>query len=399
MKKILISLSIILTFSFSCKRNENILSSHNTIKNDTMTTQNNNSIEKVLEKQLLHGYGLKEEGLDIFTNYQYKEDDYNVIKQLSRDILKTSRYKIIDNQMFKIKIKEIFNIDYNNELVNILVENPCKMEKITYQLDENYILSNNNPIFIDDNMILESLLIPELIDYKSKYPVVSEIENSVAKQRQINSDTFSVVRWADKNDLQELQSINNQKLIHRNKYLLNDNKASLTWLKFNDKIFLESLVKTFGYTKDKSLLIHVLRNNYKNISEFQKVLWNEPCNQKIKLNQEVFDIIKESASDEQKQYLNAISDYLVSEVVNKSNSSLNKNFAVKAEIIGKIAYYATKIGEPHKMYYDFFKILSTTDGGNIYDEEFEKKNYYGISDFKAIWDETRYGGISLPEME
>lgn len=398
MKKIIICLSIILILSFSCKKNNNELSSQN-IKNDTMTTEINNLIEKMLKKQLLHGYALKEEGLDVFSDYNYNEDDYNAIKQLSKDLLKASGFKIIDPQLFKTRIKEIFNIEYDNQLVNILVENPCKMDEVTYQLDENYILSNNNPIFIDDYMILESLFIPDLIDYKIKYPVISEIEHEVTEQRQINSDKYSVIRWADKHNLQELQSINNQKLIHRNKYLFNDNKASLTWLKFHDELFLESLVKTFGYTKDKSLLVHVIKNNYKNTLEFQKVLWNEPCNQNINLNKAVFDVIKESPSDEQVQYLNAISDYLVSEVVNKTNSSLNKNFAIKAEIIGKIAYYATKIGEPNQMYYDFFKILSAVDGGNIYDEEFKKKNYYGISDFKAIWDETRYGGISLPGME
>lgn len=180
-----------------------------------------------------------------------------------------------------------------------------------------------------------------------------------------------IIKWADVKELNEIQFTNNQRLIHRNKYLFNDVKASLTWLKFNDKLFLESLVKTFGYTKDKSLLTFVLRNNYKSIDELKKVLWNERCSEDIIFNKDVFEIITEAPEQEQADYLRAIADYLVKEMGNNS-STLDRKSSVKAEILGKIAYYSTKIGEKHNMYYDFFSILGSREGGAQFEEEFRK---------------------------
>lgn len=51
------------------------------------------------------------------------------------------------------------------------------------------------------------------------------------------------------------------------------------------------------------------------------------------------------------------------------------------------------------MYYDFFSILNSDEGGKNYELEFNKNNYYNIPDFKKVWEETRTGGISYPGME
>lgn len=51
------------------------------------------------------------------------------------------------------------------------------------------------------------------------------------------------------------------------------------------------------------------------------------------------------------------------------------------------------------MYYDFFSIIGSEEGGIRYEAEFQKNNYYGLSDFEQIWNETKAGGISNPESE
>lgn len=400
MKKITLTILVSLTtFFFACKKEDQKALSNST-KIDSMNLNFNNSIEKILENQIMAGYAIKEKGLDMISDYKYQKEDYDAIKNLSVDILKKNGFKPISNEEFQNKLKIIFNVKAEKSDLNFLIEYPCPQDKNVYQIDGNYVVSNNNPIFIDsqNKLLLEPLFIPQLIDYKSQYPAIHQKEKNIPKEKFADGAHVDIIKWADVKDLNEIQFTNNQKLIHRNKYLFNDVKASLTWLKFNDKLFLESLVKTFGYTKDKSLLTFVLRNNYKNIDELQKVLWNERCNEDIIFNKEAFDVITEAEEQDQIAYLRAVADYLVKETGN-NNSPLDKKSSIKAEILGKIAYYSTKIGEKHNMYYDFFSILGSREGGAQYEEEFKKANYYGISDFKKVWEEARTGGVSGPGIE
>ncbi|WP_312301873.1 hypothetical protein [Chryseobacterium sp.] len=378
---------------FSCKE-----ASKNNLQKQGYSS--NNKTEEILENQIMNGYAIKEKGLDMISDYKYKKEDYDAIKSLSIDILKKNGFNLISNEEFQNKLKTIFKVEVEKNDLNFLIEYPCTQDKTVYQIDGNYVVSNNNPIFIDsqNKFLLEPLFIPQLIDYKSQYPAIHQKEKNIPKEKLADGTNVDIIKWADVKELNEIQFTNNQRLIHRNKYLFNDVKASLTWLKFNDKLFLESLVKTFGYTKDKSLLTFVLRNNYKSIDELQKVLWNERCSEDIIFNKEVFEIITEAPEQEQADYLRAIADYLVKEMGNNS-STLDRKSSVKAEILGKIAYYSTKIGEKHNMYYDFFSILGSREGGAQFEEEFRKNNYYGISDFKQIWEETRTGGVSGPGAE
>ena len=361
----------------------------------------NDSTKIVLEKQLSQGYAIKEKGLDAISDYKYGEEDFNVIKNISLDILKKSGYQQVDSEVFKNKVKEIFHFEKEGaDDVNFLVEFACRMKKLAYQTDENYVVSNNNPLFIDykNQIILEALFIPESIDYKKEFPASFEKENEIVKEKKIGQYIVEVIRWRDVKSLNETQFQNREKLINRNKYIFNNSKSSLTWLKFNDKIFLESLVKTFGYVKDKSLITYVLKNNYKDPQEFGKILINKRCNEEIIFNNNVMNIIAECSEDEQTQYLRSIEAFLLDEVENK-NIFVDTNFAKKAEILGKLSYHATILGSKNNMFYNFFSVLGSQSGGKDYDEEFKRANYYNISDFKDLWEETKAGGVSTPGVE
>ncbi|MFC6268175.1 hypothetical protein [Frigoriflavimonas asaccharolytica] len=82
----------------------------------------------------------------------------------------------------------------------------------------------------------------------------------------------------------------------------------MAWLKFNNKIFLESLVKTFDYTSDAELLNFVVKNNYKDKENLILILWNESCDGKIKVNKEVFDIVKNWNNQETQVFINKALD-------------------------------------------------------------------------------------------
>lgn len=371
------------------------------LENSNAIMIDNDSTKIVLEKQLSQGYAIKEKGLDAISDYKYGEEDFNVIKNISLDILKKSGYQQVDSEDFKNKVKEIFQFEKEGaDDVNFLVEFACRMKKLAYQTDENYVVSNNNPLFIDykNQIILEALFIPELIDYKKEFPAIFEKENEINKEKKIGQYIVEVIRWRDVKSLNETQFQNREKLINRNKYIFNNSKSSLTWLKLNDKIFLESLVKTFGYVKDKSLITYVLKNNYKDSQEFGKILINKRCNKEIIFNTNVMNIIAECSEDEQSQYLRSIETFLIDEVENK-NIFVDTSFAKKAEILGKLSYHATILGSKNNMFYNYFSILGSQSDGNDYDEEFKKNNYYNIPDFKDIWEETKAGGVSTPGSE
>ncbi len=363
-------------------------------------TQLIDSIQNILERQILSGYAIKEKGLDMISDYQYGVNDYEAVKKNSVDILKKNGYKNIDDKEFQRKITTIFGFTTPTQDINFLVEYPCKLEEKAYQLKEDYIISNNNPIFIDvrNKVLFESLFIPQLLDYKKQYPEVYKKELQIPKEKNLSGEMVKVIKWKDVKGIDDVRFNNIQKLVHRNKYLFNDSKASLSWLKFNDKIFLESLVKTFGYVKDEDLLNFVLKNNYKNEEELEKVLWNKRCNGEVFFNKEVMDVIAQADTDRKLNYLTAIQNYITHTIARK-DSFIDQNFSKQAEILGKLAYYGEKISENSEVKLQFFNILGITDGGESYQKEFEKSNYYNISDFKRKWEETKAGGVSYPGME
>ena len=188
---------------------------------------------------------------------------------------------------------------------------------------------------------------------------------------------------------------NIQTLINRNKFLFNDSKASFAWLKFNDEYFLDDLVKTFGYVEDKDLSKFVLDRSLEDNEEFGKVLWNKDCNGKLQFHKEILDIVASLNKEEQAKYFDKIVDYLEYLLIEKPAQEihLDLTFSQKAEMLGKVAYFASKItGETGDYYFKFFSFLNS----EAYHKEFEKQDYYKIQDFKEVYEYTRTGGIGLP---
>lgn len=247
-------------------------------------------------------------------------------------------------------------------------------------------------------MITDFYYLPEIIDYKKTNPDIYDYEASMPETyKDNNGDPVKIQKWRDVEKLPEIRSDNILKIINRNKFLFNDNKGSFAWLRIHDLSFLNALVKTFGYTKDKDLLAFVLKKNYKNVDELQKILWAKKCNGNIVVNKEVFTIISEAPEQDQSAYLKAISEYLVKEAGRNDGALTNESEKIK--VLGLIAYYSTKTGEKSGKYYDFLSIFGSKDGRARYAEEFKKNNYYHISDFKKVWEETKNSGISYPGME
>ena len=188
MKRILI-IFILLTAFLSCKKEESKESTKLQItKANDINVNSIDTTKKIIEQQVLHGYVIKEAGLDMQSDYNYKKEDYDVIKKISIDILKSYNYKVLNNENFQNKLSRIFNFKITEKDINFLVEFACPLENIKYQLDINYTVSNNNPLFIDskNNIILEALFTPQLINYKTDYPDIYNKEEKAVRIQAIH---------------------------------------------------------------------------------------------------------------------------------------------------------------------------------------------------------------------
>lgn len=390
-----ILISIVITAFSSCgeKASQIETTKLNTEKNmDTIVR--NDSLKNLLERQIMSGFALKESGLDASSDYKYSSEDFQIASKLSKDILLKNGFKFLDEKSFQSKVKNIFGFLFEDTYIsNFLIEYPCSRNKIAYQLDENYVISNNSPLFIDykSKIITEAYFIPELINYKKDFPDIFKKEKDIAKVKNVDiNNQMEIIPWMFLTSLDEKRQLNIEKIINRNKYLFNDSKASLAWLKFNDKVFLESLVKTFGYTSDSNLLNFVVKNNYKDKENLKRILWNESCDAKIKVNKEVFDNVKYWDEQETQVFINKTLDVQV-DSYKALTEDKSVNFSKQTKIMALVAYYATKTNRD--FYYRFFPLLNEPR----FEEEFKKNNYYDIGDFHEVFEDTRYGGIGPAE--
>ncbi len=364
------------------------------------------NFEKILEKQLKEGgnqYALDDErnAISEALKHTFTIDELNASVKTVLEILKLNGYKTPNNNNFNDKINEVFGrlIDPNSNsnkiylYVNYL--NKCDRE-LKYN-SNNRIDFYGTYIVKNENFISDFYYLPQLIDYKKKFPDIADKEKTYP-DKWYNDESkveVGVEKWTDlenrkdEYNLAKLRNFNTQLILARNKYLFNDSKADFTWLKFNDKIFLESLVKIFGDVKDKDLLAFVLENNYKKKEELEKIIWNQKCGGEIMVNKEVFDLAKNWQAKERHDFLMFMT-FVVQNMKEKFETNNVLNFSQKAKLLGLISYYATKIGMiDNTNAYSFFPMLS----GKNYDDEFKKNNYYNIPDFKTVYEDARTGGV------
>jgi len=276
--------------------------------------------------------------------YEYSLSDLEAIEEIIDKELEKKGYIKPTEEEFASKINNIFGriINYTSDKNFLLINfsDKCSKELMFLRNEDSGLYSTY--IFKRGLFISDLYSVPELFDY-SKYPQFVKFEDSVIQNRK--DKDLKIYYWKDiVNSKQRKENID--KLVHRNKYLFNDNRSSFRWLCLNDEFFLTSLVLTFGYVEDKELNKYVLEKQLRGeISQFGKVFWYQGCDGKLFFHNQMIDIIKQSPIE--------------------------------------------KIGKPIDMGFKYFYILETESSGDIYEEEFKKKEYYNIPDFKKVWEYTR----------
>ncbi|EJL62013.1 hypothetical protein [Flavobacterium sp. CF136] len=396
-KKIALIIFLIL---ISCK--------DSTIANDQI---NNNSVKKttlvkeILKKQLESGASEEYGSFD-----DYNVEDLNALASLESEILKNNAYTFLSDKGFSEKIDLFFKrkIDpnSNSEFLKIDVSNRCE-KKIDFKpqtADFQYIYVSKKNKFITP-----FLAIPQLINYEKKYPELSVYESkAIFVTDEVEGNKIEIKRWKNIPDIEKQRQKNIQILINRNKYIFNDNKASLVWLKFNDKEFLESLVKIFGYVQDKDLLKWVVENNrfktksgITNGEEYGQLIWHRTCDGKFVFHKETIEIMQKEMKPSNGNYMDDLLDY-IRYLEEEKTLKFEEKMIIVANVLNLSSILAQDNSYERYRYSmgSYYKFSDVETKVSI-DNEFKKNNYYGLTNLKTFWEEAKVDGdgISYPGQE
>ena len=256
MKKIKL---LILCFSFISCWNKTIQS-----QQEEFNFEKTQEINTILKLQLEKGIsGLYNNSFDIET-YEYSNSDLEVTIPLVKEILFKRGYQPPTEKIFIEQVQKVFhriiNPSLNTKFLYLRFDIPCD-KKIKFYTNDKV---DNTPysyyIVKNENFLTELYALPELLDYKKLFPDLYKLETSMPSniKEEKTGDMIELTKWQEVEDLDSRRKENIDKLVHRNKFLFNDNRSSFRWLCLNDEIFLTSLVLTFGYVEDKELDKYVL---------------------------------------------------------------------------------------------------------------------------------------------
>ena len=369
-----------------------------------MTSCVNNKIkskeERVLEKQLLKANSISNEVTTI-QYYPYDKEDLEISIELLDSILKKDGYNLIDN--FDSKVKAVFgNIKLFDNIYFLKTDNKCyNSNEILYNDSEGFKF--NLYFSIDKKLMIGQYAIPELIDYRTKYPEISKIEDTISvTKKDKEGENIYVTRWRDISDLKEQRKKNIETLVARNKYLFNDDKDSFDWLIKNDVFFMEQLVKRFGYTQDFELLEWVIKKTHydKNSPEdYGSLFWVKNCDSTIKLHSNTFKVLQKLYNvktayqilEDIKGYIN----YLGDEEQNKKEDLTEEQ---RIKILANIVYF----GEQYKYTDDSSYQMMGRLRYFLSDSQVDiliKNKYFNLPKFKEWWDKADYDEYYVTECE
>lgn len=375
---------------------------------DTIETAPN-TIETTLKSQLLKTYGASNEVTDI-KYFEYDRNDLDASVIIVDELLRNAGY-IANKANFEKKVKQIFDgaVKSENFLYIDNFKGKCSTPK-TIQYFDSDGFKTNYYFALDKQLFVGQYAIPELIDYKNRYPEIAKIEETIETEKSRSAaegEKIFITRWKDVRDLEQQQKFNVQLLINRNLYLFNDDKSRLPWLLKNDESFMKSLLLKYGWTEDGKLLKWVIKETplkltrqENNAVEYGSLIYHKDCSDKVKINEKVLMLMAENDTQiHRKNLMDYIHLYL-------ANPDLKKDNELTFPQIAKITAYALNFiinnAQDEQEIYQYQGLFAeSNDHDNRYTKEFKKNNYYGINGFKEKWQQAKQegDGISLPGEE
>ncbi|MGN7988889.1 hypothetical protein ACTJKC_16180 [Pedobacter sp. 22226] len=393
-KKAAIYLLIIILYS--CK-NEN----KSSLNQDTNTLT-----MEILKKQIEAGASAEKFETD-YPNYKYTEQDLLATLPILKERLRASGFKFLNQKEFINQVSYVFgrNIDFtsNNPFLILNTEDRCNK---TAQFSRNDFSIELNPFLFyiakSDKLLTELYALPEIFNYKDDSPEISAFESTMPLiKTDTDGEKIKIYPWKDVESISKKREKNLQTFIHRNKYIFNNDKASLAWLLNNDKIFLKTLALNFGYDKDpkinKMVLSSIVKEHINSTEFIGQFFFIKDCNNKLQIRKNLLKYVEENTSATDNRFIYALGYYMLSiysEDLDKIfDEDPSKKFTdvEKAEIVANIANIENPAIEKYKS-------LESSDvwnkaGSSLYNisvshpeviKIIEQHNYFGLPKMKEI---------------
>ncbi|KQO32754.1 hypothetical protein ASF10_20060 [Flavobacterium sp. Leaf82] len=358
-------------------------------KDSTIKIESDNNMEKEILIQQLKGG--RYNGGDEFESYEYSEKDLLASLKRISDILKSHGYKNIPINEFNEKIKKIFGRiianNSNSKFLSVDFFEKCNKDLVFSRLN----IYQNTFIIKNDCFITDLYAIPEIIDYKKEYPDLKHVEDQKIYRNEPDlGQQIEIPHWKDIPDLELERKNNIQTLVARNMYLFNDNRAYFKWLLLNDEDFMEKLVTNFGYYDDKELLKWVVKDNVrfikKNSQDLDKLFWNKKCDGTVKLNLEIFPVLKDIIKPNDIDYFEPLKEYVMYLLTNKE---IRKELPLqdRAKLLAHLVYF----GEQYRYdqnYNDqsfFMQRIELFDLDGSLKKEIKNNNFYNLPNYKNLY--------------
>lgn len=381
---------------YSCKSNNKSSSKQDT---STLTME-------ILKKQIEAGASAEKFETD-YPNYKYSEQDLFATLPILREKLKSNGFKFLDERKFIEKVNYVFGriIDpaSKNSFLILNTDNDCNKE-VRFSRNDFSIELNPYLYYIvkKENFLTELYALPEIVNYKDQSPEIFAFENTIPLSKtDFDGEKIKIYPWKDVDSIDSKRQKNLETFVHRNKYLFNEDRASLAWLLNNDKLFLKMLVANFGYDKDAKINKMALTSIFKEHSaspEFiGQLFFVKDCENKLKIREGLLKYVEENTSATDNRFIYALGSYifdLYSEDIDKIfDEDPSKKFTPveKAEIVANIANIENPAREKYKS--PESSLVWNIPGSSLYNlsvshpeviKIIEEHNYFGLPKMKEI---------------
>lgn len=374
MKILNISIFILLFIGCNNKSQENNMNSKE--KQYNISEKANEIDVENIKKHIKLQEKIESDEVEYDDPYNLTVEDLKLASSIIYDDLISNGYSEPKAESFNNKIETIFSISHSsNKCVSVdqkqgyitvfgnhLDGNPVTLEQNKYEL-----YSTTQNIFINTNkqFIFPMLLLRELININGD-----------------NSFKIKVPRY----------------IIARNMYLFNDSKPQFKWLILNDQNFMESLVKTFGYTQDPDLLKWVIERtkfNKNDPQDYGKLFWTKQCDGSLKLHANTFKVLQKlyvpNDSSDNRFILDNIKgyvEYLGTDIRSPQNNLTQEE---RLKIMANLVYFAEQY--KYNPSYNDASIMMGRFRYFINEKDFEilkRNNYFNLPKFKEWWDNGDY---------
>ncbi len=299
-------------------------------KQMNLTKNEINEIKQHLEYQKR----IVSDELDPEDPYELTPKDLELASKVLLLGLKNNGYKVVNDEIFYQKINEIFGIKN---------------------------LKSPNKINITDNYI--TLFGQQYKDYKEllngEMDVFAYNENYYLMRKEHLITEFQTLKdliKINEDDTYKITILPSQ--VHRNKYIFNNDKASLAWLLNNESFFLTTLLTDYGYDKEPKINKMVLDSVYKQNPRYPEFIgqlfFAKDSHNKLQIREGLLKFVEENTSATDNRFIYALGSFMdalySTDELHIFDEDPSKKFTPleKAEIVANIANIENPAREKYK---------------------------------------------------